>query len=153
MSDFNTLMSNIDRSQDAVWQVARYIVSKGYKISVTPTVKASNASELSDFVDEGDIYIQQRIEVKGLGAEFTCAEDWKFGKEFMVCAKNSYDRANPKPSKYIYLNKARTHMATLDTNTHKQWFVKRYKDKRYNDMEQDFYICPTELLKFSEYAL
>jgi hypothetical protein len=28
--------------------------------------------------------------------------------------------------------------------------VKTYKDKRYENLTQDFYVCPTKLLKFME---
>jgi hypothetical protein len=153
MSDFDKFMSNLDRSHDAVWQVARWLVSRGNKVTVNTTSKAKSADELQYYTDEGDLYINQRIEVKGLGADFTCAEDWAFGENFMVCAKHSYDRSNPKPYSYIYLNKARTHIAILDTKTYSQWTVKKFKDRRYENMVQDFYICPTKLLKFMEYKL
>jgi hypothetical protein len=148
MTDFDKFMTNLDKSHDGVWQVARWLVSRGNKVTVNPTIKAKSSDELQYYVDEGDIYINQRIEVKCLSAEFTSAADWPHGENFMVCGKNSYDRSNPKPFSYIYLNKAKTHVAILDTKTYKHWHVKNYKDKRYDNMVQDFYICPTKLLKF-----
>jgi len=66
----------------------------------------------------------------------------------MVCARHSYDNAVPKPYLYIYLSKEKTHIATLKGDTHAQWTVKTYKDKRYQDMTQEFYIAPINILKF-----
>jgi hypothetical protein len=153
MNDFNKFMKHLDDSHDSVWQIARWLVSRGNKVTVNSTIKAKSADELKYYTDEGDLYINQRIEVKGLGSDFTCAEDWKFGDNFMVCAKHSYDRANPKPYSYIYLNKARTHIAILKTTTFQHWFVRNIKDKRYDNVVQDFYIVPTKYLTFMEYNL
>lgn len=149
MSDFDKFINHLDASHDAVWQVARWFVSHGTKVTVSTTTKAKTHAEWRDHVDEGDLYINQRVEVKGLGYDFTCAEDWPFGDWFFVCARHQYDLANPKPLMYVYLNKARTHLGILQANTYDQWRVKeRIRDKRYENVVQDFYECPTKLIKF-----
>jgi len=150
VSDFNKFMNHLDQSHDAVWQVARWFVKHGSIVQVNTTSKAKSHKEWRDHIDSGDLYLSQRVEVKGLGAEFTSAEDWPFKDQFMVCAKHSYDIANPKPYMYVYLNKARTHLAVLKADTYNDWFIKTYKDKRYENLTQDFYVCPTKLLKFME---
>ena len=50
---------------------------------------------------------------------------------------------------FVYLNKARTHLAILKTDTYDQWRVRyNVKDRRYDNVVQDFYECPTKLVKF-----
>jgi len=153
--DNRRFVNHLNASQQAVWEMAQWLSSLGKVVTIPPTKVTPSYEERMNFVDEGDLYIcdvrgqdEKRVEVKHLGAQFTCAEDWKFGEHFMVCARHSFDNADPKPYLYIYLSKDKTHIATLKGDTHAQWFVKTYKDKRYDDMTQEFYICKTNLLKF-----
>ena len=46
MSDFDKFISNLDKSHDAVWQVARWLVSRGNKVTINTTSKASSSDEL-----------------------------------------------------------------------------------------------------------
>ena len=39
-------------------------------------------------------------------------------------------------------------MAIIKTETKDNWFVKSYTDKRYEDVKQNFYICPIKYVKF-----
>ena len=80
-----------------------------------------------DFKDDGDMCIYKgdksyRIEVKGLSCDFTNASDWSF-KDFIVCAKHSYDNSTPKPYAYMILNKDKTHMGIVNTRTYLDWGV------------------------------
>ena len=153
--DNRRFVQHLNASQQAVWEIAQWLSAKGKVVTIPPTKVTPSYEERMNFVDEGDIYMSdklgdegQRVEVKHLGTQFTGAEDWKFGDHFMVCARHSYDNAVPKPYLYIYLSKEKTHIATLKGDTHAQWTVKTYKDKRYQDMTQEFYIAPTSILKF-----
>jgi len=149
MSDFDKFINHLDASHDAVWMVARWLVSHGTQVTVNTTSKAKNRAECRDHMDNGDLYINQRVEVKGLSTEFTCAEDWPYKDWFMIVAKYKYDISNPKPIMFVYLNKARTHLAILKTDTYDQWRVRyNVKDRRYDNVVQDFYECPTKLVKF-----
>ena len=153
--DNRRFVKHLIASQQAVWEMAQWLSSLGKVVTIPPTYITPSYEARMNYVDEGDIYMsdergqeEKRVEVKHLGTQFTGADDWKFGENFMVCARHSFDNADPKPYLYIYLSKDKSHIATLKGDTHAEWFVKTYKDKRYEDMTQEFYICKTSLLKF-----
>lgn len=143
-------LSHLSESQNSVWLVAKFLNSFGYNVTVNASGKAKEAKDWQSFVDNGDLLIQQRVEVKALSADFTKADDWKFGSKFIVCAKHSFDNAVPKPYLYIYLNKQKTHAAFVLSDTRPKWYVETRKDSRYSNVEQEFYFCPLDLVVFSE---
>jgi len=150
MDDHQRFKKHLEDSKDGVWQVARWLTELGYPTQVNPTTVTPSYEERLNFVDGGDIYISQRIEVKALSASFTCADDWVFGDKFIVCAKHSFDNAKPKPFMYVYLNKERTHVAIVKSDTRSQWYVEQRKDARYDEMTQDFYFAPMTCVKFTK---
>ena len=115
--------------------------------------KASSHKDWKSCRDDGDLEVYKnnnkyRVEVKGLSADFTCAEDWKYGNKFIVCAKHSYDQAKTKPYAYMILNKNRTHVAIVKTTTKNDWYVEYRKDSRYNDFGQECYFCPLDKIEW-----
>jgi hypothetical protein len=153
-TDHKRFLNFLEKSQEGVWIIAQWLNNFGHVVTVNPIKRSKHYKDWKENVDDGDMYISKngeplkRVEVKNLGASFTCAEDWPYKEQFMVCAQYSYDYANPKPFIYIYLNKERTHVAIIKTETKKHWVVKSYTDKRYQDVKQNFYICPIEYVKF-----
>jgi len=143
-------LSHLKESEQSVWLVANYLNSFGYNVTINASGKAKTAKEWQSFVDNGDLSIQQRVEVKGLSAEFTSATDWPFGSKFIVCAKHSFDNATPKPYLYVYLNKQKTHGAFVLGSTSHLWDVETRVDRRYSNVEQEFYFCPIDKVVFSE---
>lgn len=146
--DHERFVKHLQESKAGVWQIANWLNDKGFDVTVTASGVSKGYEDRMDFVDSGDLYINQRVEVKSLSAEFTCKEDWPFGKELIVCAKHSYDNAIPKPYMYVLLSKAKTHAILIMGRNHKLWTVKKYKDKRYENMEQDFYISSVDHVNF-----
>ena len=104
-SDHAKFIKHLEESEEAVWSVAQWLQGKGYLVSVAPMSKSKNGKEMKDHVDNGDLFINQRVEVKHLSKDFKNAEDWPFKDRFIVCAKNAFDSANPKPYSYIILSK------------------------------------------------
>jgi len=144
-------LSHLNESQNSVWVVAKFLNSFGYNVTVNASGQAKEAKDWQSFVDNGDLLIQQRVEVKSLSANFTNANDWQFGSKFIVCAKHSFDNSIPKPYLYIYLNKNKTHAAFVLSHTSSKWYVETRKDSRYSNVEQEFYFCPLDLVVFSEF--
>jgi hypothetical protein len=148
MNDTQRFRNHLEDSKNAVWQVARWLSDFGYPTQVNPTFVTPSYEDRLNFTDDGDIYINQRIEVKSLSADFTCAEDWPFKDKFLVCAKHSFDNAKPKPFMYIYLNKNKTHIAIVKADTKPLWYVEKRKDSRYDSVTQEFYLVPLSSVKF-----
>ncbi len=146
--DFKKFLQHLDESIDGVLSAARWLNKRGYSVTIPPTTFAEKYEDRLKHVDGGDLFINMRIEVKTLGINFTSKEDWKFGSKFIVCAKHSYDNATPKPYGYIIQSADLQHIAIVNVTTFKQWYVERRKDSRYEDVTQDFYLCPIDLVKF-----
>ena len=146
--NFKRFVEHLGDSHDGVWNVAHWLNDRGYSVTVPPTSVAKSYEDRMNHVDGGDLFIQQRIEVKTLGINFTCKEDWKFGDKFIVCAKHSYDNARPKPYAYIIQSADMTHLAVVNSSTFKQWYVEKRNDSRYVEYTQEFYLCPIDLVKF-----
>ena len=136
------------RAFDKRMKVGRGITYKGIQVAISPMSKSKGYDDRLEHTDDGDLFIQQRIEVKGLSADFTSGSDWPFRGEFIVCAAHSYDQAKPKPYAYMILNRNRTHVAIVYGKSRPHWTTKRIKDGRYEDMTQEFYLCPLEHVDF-----
>jgi hypothetical protein len=145
------ILVNIEKSKSGVHRVAAWLNEKGYTVVVPPVVAVQCSYEdRMNYVDNGDLFIQQRIEVKARSIDFTCAEDYPFKDGMYVCAKHSYDNARPKPHSYIYLNRAMTHAAIIKSATYKHWEIKMVKDSRYKDFVQPTYSCPLSMVQFTK---
>ena len=151
-NNLNKFLSHLDNSTAGVFTAALYFYQKGLDVRIGGLRKCTSHQNYMDFVDDGDLFVynqgeSNRIEVKNLSAQFTCAEDWCF-KDFIVCAKKAYDNATPKPYAYMIFNKGRTHMAIVKGDTHKHWKTVSRTDRRYDNYTQDFYICDLEHIQF-----
>ncbi len=148
MNDNDRFKNHFRESHDAVWTVANRLADRGYPVTVNPTKYVECRENWDDYSDRGDLYVQLRVEVKKLGVYFTSRKDWPFGGKFIVCAKHSFDGANPRPHCYYILNNKKTHAALVMSDTSKNWYTEKRTDKRYENMTQDFYLCPLNLVKF-----
>lgn len=142
-------IEHLESSQATVWNVAMWLQSIGYAVTVNPMQKAPNHENWKDYADKGDIVIQQRVEVKQISRVFSGLADWPFGKKFIVCAKHSFDRAKPKPFAYIIVSADGMSYALVSASTAERWTVEKRGDTRYGEgYSQEFYLCPLELVKW-----
>ena len=152
--DHARFIKHLDESSKAVFVVAYYLHELGMDLRIDAIRRCASHAEWKKFKDDGDLFIlrdgnELRIEVKGSSRSFTKASDWMF-PSFFVCAKHSYDLAEKKPYAYFILNAERTHAAIVNTDTHSKWEVVTKKDYRYENMVQQFYTCPIELVKWKK---
>ena len=145
-------LSHLDDSTEAVFIVALHLYNKGLDVRINAMQKAKSHKEWKSCKDDGDLYVYKnnksyRIEVKGSGSDFECAKDWKYNS-FIVCAKHSYDQAEPKPYAYMILNKERTHVAIVKTSTKNKWYSEYKMDRRYDNYGQEFYFCSTVIIEW-----
>lgn len=141
-------LESLDQSNLDVWLVAMWLQSRGNMVQVNALHKAPTADKWSEFSDNGDLFIYRRQEVKALSADFTGLDDWPFGKEFFICAKESIDRSKENTEFFFYLNRAKTHIAVLNVQkTRKLWKVKSTKDNITGNMYEVYY-CDPALVRF-----
>jgi hypothetical protein len=144
-SNHEKFLIHLNNSSEAVFVVAKYLYLKGLDVRINALKKSKSHSEWKKFKDDGDLFIyhkknKYRIEVKGLSCDFTDDKDWAF-KDFIVCAKHSYDNAKLKPYAYFILNKNKTHIGRVKSSTKHNWNVVSRKDNRYKNVKQEFYTC------------
>ncbi len=169
MDNFDLFLKHLDASQVWTWKAARLFQERGYHVQIPPVTKAKHVDEWEDHIDDGDLYISKenllnlrgvkpwyapvahRVEVKHRGVNFTCADDFPYGKDGMfVCAKPAWDRATPKPWIFICWNHKGTHYAVIKGSTSDQWGSIVRRDGRYVGYEQEFLCCPLDLVSFRE---
>ena len=141
-------LKHLKESKPAVWAIAQWLSERGYPVKVNPSPIADEHKNWKSYVDNGDIEITQRVEIKEISQTFTSAKDWPIKDKFIVCAKHSFDRATPKPFAYIILSKDRNHAAIVMGSTYEYWYIEKRQDSRYENVSQEFYFCPLEHIKF-----
>lgn len=153
----------------AVGVIAAHFARSGKHV-VLPAVRyAPTWEERFQYADDGDLWVcsetpsaykgglplynpEQRYEIKHLWRqEFTCLKDWD-EQTFIVCAKRAWDKAKPKPTAFIFLNRRMTHFAIVRGSTADQWEAKeRWNFKGTpNAFKAWRYICPLELVEWRE---
>lgn len=151
-NNHSRFLRHLDDSADAVWLVSRFLSRRGYGVTIPPTSRAVAHNEWEACADNGDILITQRVEVKRLGVDFTCREDWPFRDKFIVCAKHSFDRATQKPFAYIILSANMVNASAVFSSDSRCWTTEKRTDRRYNGVTQEFYLSPLDKVRFFNIA-
>lgn len=146
-SNHKKFLSHLESSIEAVNAVAHWYERRGFRVEIPETKKAPTREQWRNYADNGDFYanwgpIRMRIEVKRLSYHFTCAEDWPFKPDFMLYAKQAYDRADPKPRICFVLNPSMSHAATVRSASFEHWTVIKRRDKRYENVITETYNVP-----------
>ena len=149
MNNFSKFAKHLEESISGVFLGAQVFHKKGYTVKVNPSLLAPSSEEWENYADNGDLEVSMRVEVKQSGYDFTNKDDFPF-KAPIVCGKNAWDRAMPKPRFIMLLNKAGTHYSLISADTREYWSVKELNDKRYGpEYTQEFYMCPLEHFIFN----
>ena len=146
--DDSSFVQDLFDSQAVVLEAAKWLLNKGYKVTVNPTRVRPSVEKMAEYADNGDLEINERIEVKGRKIDFTSREDFPY-TSIIVDVAHVWDRAKPKPAFYLLFNRARTHIAVVGRSTREAWVKVEKMDKGKNRM-RTFYECPIERVKFSE---
>jgi len=142
-----SFIDDLRESKEAVTIAAKWLSDQGYPVIVRPTFERPSAEQMSEYSDDGDIEIVQRVEVKRRqNLTFTSKEDFPYDT-LIVDACHCYDRAHPKPYAYIILNREMTKAFVVNVrDTHQLW--KRVKkNDRFKGREREFYECPISAVR------
>lgn len=140
-------LTHLRRSTEAVDFARSWLVEQGFDVLQKAVRTAPDASQWEEYADDGDLYIQQRVEVKRLGVKFTPTH-WPYGSKFIVCAKHAFDREKAKPFGFIILSNDLACAACLRSSTKDRWHAERRNDSRYQGVNQDFYFAPLDCVDF-----
>jgi len=118
-------------------------------VTVPAPSEAPTAADWRQHADSGDLVIEDgRLEVKQLSARFSCRDDWPYRDKFIVCGKNAFDRADPRPVAFLILSAIPGYLAVVMSDTADQWYTESRIDSRYHQYRQEFYFCPMDAVLF-----
>ena len=109
-------------SHEVVHMVAMMLLRQGLFVQILPQELAPSFEVRHQYADSGDLKIivdgkAHVCEVKGSGIDF------KHGKHpfksALLCNQWSFDKADPKPSYYFIVDKARKHCAVFDVSKYR----------------------------------
>lgn len=148
MDNHELFLETLQISEEGRWRIARWLSGRGYSVVLTPLRYAPTREQAPQHADNGDLYVSMRVEAKQLSCDFTARRDWPFGENFIVCSKNSYDKAQPKPYAYLLLSKSGTHVACVFNSSFPRWRVDTRLDSRFGE-RQAFYFAPLDAVSFT----
>jgi len=143
-------VKDLMESQVSVWMAAQWLSEKGYNVTVRKTNIRPSSNNMSEYADNGDIEIIQRIEVKRRKIDFTSEFDYPY-KTVFVDVAHTFDNAINKPFAYIIINQNGTHCIVIKSETFKHW-IKTQKHDRLKNRDRFFYECPIKLCKFYSFG-
>ncbi len=149
MSDqHERFLKRLADSEAARWAVAMHLSSKGSLVEVPALRYAPTAAEAEQYRDEGDLFLvtRKRIEVKGLGINFTSREDWPFPYVF-VSRKEDVERANGAVSAYISVSADLNYAAIIRKATREYWYVVEKLNRLTGNVER-YMACELEHVEF-----
>lgn len=126
-----TFKNLLENSEKIVTAFAEVLQNSGYNVRVLPKTLSPSVEERWEHVDDGDIEIIQRIEVKHWpNINFTSVEDIPY-KEIIVDEKYKIDKKhNSSLYMYVIVNALCTHCILIPQHTRKHWKVKNKIDGR-----------------------
>ena len=139
--------NDLENSTKYVWVAAKLLSNMGYNVTVKCTKLRPSVEEMAEYSDDGDLEINQRVEVKHRPKlTFTCQDDFPY-ETVIVDVAHTWDSAKPKPMGYFIFNADASAYLVVKGDTSKDWIkVKKY-DKAKN-REREFYECHKSLCKF-----
>ncbi len=141
-SDFE---SRFRASRPAEIVVATYLLNLGHTVTLPKRRLARDFADRAEYADKGDIYASgKRIEVKHIKHDFGY-EAWPF-ETAAICAKKSFDAADPRPDYYYIVNASMTVAALVDVKTtFADWRVQKIVDRE-RGYDYDVYAVTPEYL-------
>jgi len=132
-------------SRPAEIVVATYLLNIGHTVTLPQRRLRANFADRAEFADKGDIYAGgKRIEVKHIKHDFGY-EAWPF-ETAAICAKKSFDAADPCPDYYYIVNASLTVAALVDVKTtFPDWRVQKIVDRE-RGYDYDVYAVTPEYL-------
>jgi hypothetical protein len=142
-----TFVDDLMKSPEAVAVAARWLAEEwGLKVEVPEIKCRPDVSQFSEYSDDGDLFIHQKIEVKRRSLKFSSLETYPYPTA-IVDNCHAWDRARPKPYAYFLFNHDLTGFLLCKTSTRPHWKKHTgYQEKR--GRVRSVYLCPVELCEY-----
>lgn len=134
-------LTRLEASKAAVGKVAGYLESVGAVVEVQETLVRPSYEERHQFIDNGDLRLTVRPEVKNVSLSFTCCDDYPYDN-IIIDEALKVDRI-PKAQRYgwFIVSKELTHCAFVSWFSFRSWKTKLIFDSKVG-RKINFYICP-----------
>ncbi len=138
---------DINESAKYVDACVAWLTGRGLKAKAMPLVVRPDVSVKNDFLDNGDIEITKRIEVKHRSINFTSADDYPYDT-VIVDELYKVDRSDSGDlDKYMIVNNKCTHICIVDSCTKNSWTTETHYDAA-QKRTCTFYVCPLNKCAF-----
>lgn len=140
------------KSQQVALLVANALTHKGHHVRILPGEVRPSFEERMDYVDDGDLEVTMRVEVKHRPKlDFSSLESFPH-KTVIVDEAYKADKKHPtKIYCYVIVNAACTAALIIGHWTKHRWTKVMIFDGRDNE-GKEFYVCPRELAQFWDFA-
>lgn len=144
-----TFKEDLEASKEVVSAAARWLCDMGYPVVIEPTFVRDNPENRLKYSDNGDLKIQQTVEVKHRPEiPFTSGDDFPY-KTIIVDTVHSWARKTPKPHAYLIFNSDLSVVCIIKGETRRHWIQTRKWDNHCN-RERSFFECPINKCLFIE---
>lgn len=143
----NEFLRDLDESMLDEIIAAQWLVRIGFPVTWIPKTVRPSYEERYDYVDDGDLLLPTRMEVKrrkGDDMDFTTLDEYPH-KTVFVDEVYKVDRKHRLPLfSYIVLNRTRTHAIAIPRHTQNRWVKETVSDRKQGRKCHN-YACPKEL--------
>jgi hypothetical protein len=149
MNNHPGFQKRLRASGSAMVAVAAHLHAKGCSVEIRPIKVAATAGEAEHFLDDGDLIVRRRYEVKHRpDIDFTSALDWPH-TDMIVSRVGVVDRAGDDVAAYVIVNASMTYCAIIPYRT-KPWWRKGNILASNTGNVEDNYFCPLNQVIFEK---
>lgn len=143
MGQHERFLERLMGSIPSVLVVAGMQIAKGRTVEIPGIRLAQSAAEAEYYVDGGDLFVlvRHRFEVKHLGKNFSCADDWPHPHVFVS------NVANGEVIAYVSVSHDLKHAAIIERATRPIWYVVDGLCRNTGNVERN-YACPIDHVIF-----
>lgn len=142
-------ITKLRKSLPGVLVVAGWHIAGGKNVKVPGIHVRPNRDLIKEFVDEGDLFVETRWEVKSTRYEWTSRQDFKL-PQVLICDKHAHDSCKRTPDYYALLNQAKTHAIVVAVARTRHLWWSEVKHNGESGEEQEFYFCPLDCVQWHE---
>lgn len=143
--EFTQLLRN---ARDVSFIVADNLTRRGHRVRILPSSWSNTIGQPGQYVDDGDLEITQRVEVKHWPhIDFQSREQVPY-PNIIVDEVYKIEKRHEVPLyAYIIVNASMTGYLLIPIWTQQSWFKQARHDRR-EGHHREFYFCPRELTHF-----
>ena len=141
------------KARDVSFIVAASLTKRGHRVRILPSSWSSTIGKPGQYVDDGDLEITQRVEVKHWPQiDFQSLDDVPYSNIIVDEAYKIEKRHELPLYAYIIVNASMTGYLLIPVWTRQQWFRESRHDRR-EGHDREFYFCPRDLAHFMRMRL